>query len=667
MESEGSFTPEEEERAFLNWANSLDILNIPFDSFSQLGDGCLISYILNDLDNEFFSLSPISTVAGTSEADQNMNKVIELLTQYFLMHEHWAVDFGDLEKLDSSSQLRLVLRWVITCIAVCRNYDKKVKYIMQINMLDNFTKTLFQSILTSALTITTNEDSIHSIQDTSAFLNVETNFIDKEDFQEDDWSSIDSDYEPSLLEFSTQCGDELLQLRQRVQQLESTVSGQKEEEEVLKRQKLVLEDEVTKLEKEVAPLRSKVSALESELNEKKSEAANMARVTYEIVQNDDSYWEREYHSLLNKFHTNQEELEDIRQKKRKEIDQLNYDIDLLGKERDVYKRGAETADKYKRKLDELADVSQERDRLKNECNNLTERVHACELSLERANDSLSRLKASYADLAEYRGLADALRIEKDMLSKDIADLEMENKRLSTELSHLRHISQEDSAANGSSVASASSSLATLEGTPLSFASESSASNGKLMEYISENSRLRVALNQAETDFKKELEESNEIKNMEYNSLQAQYSKCLKEHRVLTGQHSKLEEQFHLKELDLENIRSTLDKSIASNSVLTETIDNYSKEVETLRSQLTEASAQAETLKRSFYEQTNEIENMKKKRERYETDALSIQAEREVMGSFIFQQGNYYYEREIERLLQKSAAGGLLRTIQHQDD
>ena len=274
----------------------------------------------------------------------------------------------------------MILRWVITTILFSA---KKTEYIQSILTLSSNTQFYLQLIIETVLNTFPQDDvnesaisEVHSILEESQLLYNNRLIPTEED-------SLDIDN--SRLQLRSHFEEEIHELESRVLTLQQSLTAQKEETELLRRQRDELQQEVMRLESEVAMQKEVVNGLEGQerrlslevegTTEKYTEQIRCLQETNEqLTQKVEMYSSENAHYIQEaEFLRTSKEDETRRYQKmiaeyEKELQKLRSEVDLLTSEKDYLTKSTEKMEALKQRVESLRAVETQFAQLKKDVN-----------------------------------------------------------------------------------------------------------------------------------------------------------------------------------------------------------------------------------------------------------------------------------------------------------
>ena len=274
----------------------------------------------------------------------------------------------------------LILRWVITTILFSA---KKTEYIQSILTLSSNTQFYLQLIIETVLNTFPQDDvnesaisEVHSILEESQLLYNNRLIPTEED-------SLDIDN--SRLQLRSHFEEEIHELESRVLTLQQSLTAQKEETELLRRQRDELQQEVMRLEREVAMQKEVVNGLEGQerrlslevegTTEKYTEQIRCLQETNEQLTQKVEMYSSENANYIQEaeFLRTSKEDETRRYQKmiaeyEKELQKLRSEVDLLTSEKEYLTKSTEKMEALKQRVESLRAVETQFAQLKKDVN-----------------------------------------------------------------------------------------------------------------------------------------------------------------------------------------------------------------------------------------------------------------------------------------------------------
>lgn len=339
---------------------------------------------------EFHIISRRNTERDAEACKQNLEDIIKAIVRYYDRTKGWELESNipvDDIFLSSSfsigfmfrgnrDPLVLILRWVITTILFS---SKKTEYIQSILTLSPNTQFYLQLIIETVLNTFPQDDvnesaisDVHSILEESQFLYNHRSIPTEED-------SLDIDN--SRLQLRSHFEEEIRELESRVLMLQQSLAAQKEETELLRRQRDELQQEVTRLESEVAMQKEVVNGLEGQERRLSLEVEGATgkyaeQIRYLQETNEQLTHKVELYSSENAHYIQEVEFlrtskEDETRRYQKmiseyenELQKLKSEVDMLTSEKEYLSKSTEKMETLKQRVESLRAVESQFAQLK---------------------------------------------------------------------------------------------------------------------------------------------------------------------------------------------------------------------------------------------------------------------------------------------------------------
>lgn len=309
----------------------------------------------------------------------NLEDIIQAIVQYYDRTKGWELESNIpiddifisfsfaiiLTGRGNIDPLVLILRWVITTILFSA---KKTEYVQSILTLSPDTQFYLQLIIETVINTFPHDEmnesaisEVHSILEESQLLYSGHHIPTEED-------SLDIDN--SRLQLRSHFEEEIRELESRVLTLQQSLAAQKEETEMLRRQRDELQQEVNRLESEVAIQKEVVNGLEGQERRlslevegaagKYTEEIKLLRETNDqltqkiaMYSSENEHYIQEVEFLRTSREDETKRYQQMISDYEKELQKLRGEVDLLTSEKEYLAKSTEKMESLKQRIESL--------------------------------------------------------------------------------------------------------------------------------------------------------------------------------------------------------------------------------------------------------------------------------------------------------------------------